>query len=253
MNRTTATLPVCFFMIFTTLLLAACADAPESEVASCESNGIQIIPTATRATDPDLFSAPNTSEDGASNPCPPVATSTANAPVSPPTQFVSTEVVNLSLDAANQDLVATAVGDDMLAVAWLQEDGVYVALSRGGNHFQVRRVDAGVNAHLMFSRANRLHLVTEVDGRIHYRAADQGTHPADVKPLIVSSGENPHVVVDQMNWAHVLFVQDGRLYSARHLSGQDWQFDFAALRGAVHGFALLQRTGISSLGAAHGD
>ena len=74
-----------------------------------------------------------------------------------PEQFVTTEVANLLLDIANQDLAATAMDDDMLAVAWLREDDVYVALSRGGNHFQVRRIDSSGSVSLAFSRANRLH------------------------------------------------------------------------------------------------
>ena len=53
----------------------------------------------------------------------------------------------------NQDLAATAVGDDMLAAAWLSDSDIYVALSRGGNHFQERRVDSGSSVSLAFSRA----------------------------------------------------------------------------------------------------
>ena len=60
-----------------------------------------------------------------------------------PEQFVTTEVANLSLDIENQELAAVAVGDDMLAVAWISDGDVYVALSRGSNHFQVCRVDVG--------------------------------------------------------------------------------------------------------------
>ena len=79
----------------------------------------------------------------------------------------------------------------MLAVAWIQEEAVYVALSRGGNHFQVRRVDAGDDVSLAFSRANRLHVAYEQDGRILYRAADQGTHPADVAPSSWKMARSP--------------------------------------------------------------
>jgi hypothetical protein len=86
---------------------------------------------------------------------------------------------------ANQDLAATAVGDDMLAAAWLSDGDIYVALSRGSNHFQVRRVDSGNSVSLAFSRANRLHVAYEQDGRILYCAADQDTYSADVTPLIV--------------------------------------------------------------------
>jgi hypothetical protein len=112
-----------------------------------------------------------------------------------------------SLDIGSQELAVTAVGDDMIAVAWISEnEGIYVALSRGGNHFQVRRVDSGRSVSLAFSRANRLHMVYEQDGQILYRAADQGVHPADVTPLIVedplhpvTNGRSPQVVVDELN------------------------------------------------------
>ena len=69
---------------------------------------------------------------------------------------------------------------------------IYIALSRGGNHFQVRRVDSGNSVSLAFSRANRLHVAYEQDGRIpSIRAADQGMHPADVDPLIVEDALYP--------------------------------------------------------------
>ncbi|MCZ7672405.1 MAG: hypothetical protein M5U34_37400 [Chloroflexi bacterium] len=139
------------------------------------------------------------------------------------------------MDSANQNLAATAVGDDMLAVAWISEGDIYVALSRGGNHFQVRRVDSGSSVSLDFSRANRLHVAYEQDGRILYRAADQGTHPADVAPLIVEdtlhpvvNGRSPQVVVDELNWAHVLYEQDGSIFKAKHLSNETWLTQFVA-------------------------
>ncbi|MCZ7673894.1 MAG: hypothetical protein M5U34_45600 [Chloroflexi bacterium] len=176
------------FTLVTASLFVACTSPGEPAPPDCNDDSISIVPTATRQTDPDLFSppAPPDGGDGAEY-CPtPIP---AETPVGEfPEQFVTTEVVNLSLDVANQDLAATAVGDDMLAVAWISEsDGIadiYVALSRGGNHFQVRRVDSGNSVSLAFSRANRLHVAYEQDGRILYRAADQGTHPADVAPSL---------------------------------------------------------------------
>ena len=68
-----------------------------------------------------------------------------------------------------------AVGDDMLAVGWVEEGEVVVALARGGNHFQVRPVDRGSRVSLAFSTANRLHVAYEQDGQIHYRAADRAS------------------------------------------------------------------------------
>jgi hypothetical protein len=121
-----------------------------------------------------------------------------------------------------------AVGDDMVGVGWVDEGFVYVALARGGNHFQVRRVDAGSRVSLAFSPANRLHVAYEQDGNILYRAADQGTHPADVPALTVDAGQNPKVVVDELNWAHVLYERDGSIYKAKHLSGEAWYPTFVA-------------------------
>jgi hypothetical protein len=75
----------------------------------------------------------------------------------------------------------------------------------------------------------------EQDGRILYRAADQGVHPADVPPLIVedplhplTNGRSPQVVVDELNWAHVLYEQDGSIFKAKHLSNDAWLTQFVA-------------------------
>lgn len=223
------------FTLVTTSLFVACTSPGEPAPPDCSGDSIAIIPTATRQTDPDLFSppAPPDGGDGADY-CPtPIPAETPAGEF--PEQFVTTEVVNLSLDVANQDLAATAVGDDMLAVAWLSDGDIYVALSRGGNHFQVRRVDSGNSVSLAFSRANRLHVAYEQDGRILYRAADQGTHPADVAPLVVEdplhpviNGRTPQVVVDELNWAHVLYEQDGSIFKAKHLSNETWLTQFVA-------------------------
>lgn len=217
------------------LLISACTGAGQLPQPDCNVDKIAIIPTLTRQTDPNLFSppAPPDGGDGADY-CPtPIPTETSAEEF--PEQFITTKVVNLSLDVANQDLAATAVGDDMLAAAWISDGDIYVALSRGGNHFQVRRVDSGSSVSLAFSRANRLHVAYEQDGRIFYRAADQGAHPADVAPLIVedtlhpvTNGRSPQVVVDELNWAHVLYEQDGSIFKAKHLSNETWLTQFVA-------------------------
>ena len=218
------------------LSLVACATPGEPAPSNCSDEGIAIVPTATRQIDPDLFSPPAPPPDGGDGAdyCPtPIPAETPAEDF--PEQFITTEVVNLSLDVANQDLAATAVGDDMLAVAWISDGDIYVALSRGGNHFQVRQVDSGNSVSLAFSRANRLHAAYERDGQILYRAADQGTHPADVTPLIVedilhpvTNGRTPQVVVDELNWAHVLYEQDGSIFKAKHLSNETWLTQFVA-------------------------
>lgn len=217
----TSSLPL---LLCACLLLIACTAAAPADPCDASTGGILLVPTATRPSDPDLFQPPQPPPPGGSGDCGLAGDPAAAA--GPPTHFVTTAMANLSLDNDDQALAATAVGDDMLAVAWLSAGDVYVALSRGGNHFQVRRVDRGGQAALAFSSANRLHLVYEQDGRLLYRAADQGAHPADAAPIFVGEGESPQVVVDEMNWAHVIFARDGRIYKARHLSGDHWQIEF---------------------------
>jgi hypothetical protein len=211
-----------------TAWLFACA-APPAPSQSCDGGGFILAPTATRPADPDLFSPPAPPPNGGDDVtyCP-TALSEATPPADFPTGFVTTEVTNLSLDSASQELAAAAVGDDMLAVAWIANGDIYVALARGGSHFQVRRLDSGSDVALVFSRANRLHVAYEQDGQILYRAADQGFHPADVNPIFVEYGQNPQVVVDELNWAHVLYEQDGSIYQARHLSNDAWFSQFVA-------------------------
>lgn len=223
------------FILIAVALFAACTSTGEPDPPDCSGDSITIVPTATRQTDPDLFSPPSPPDGGdGADYCPtPIPAETPAEEF--PEQFVTTEVVNLSLDVANQDLAATAVGDDMLAVAWINDGDIYIALSRGGNHFQVRQVDSGGSVSLAFSRANRLHMAYEQDGQILYRAADQGTHPAEVAPLIVedalhpvTNGRSPQVVVDELNWAHVLYEQDGSIFKAKHLSNETWLTQFVA-------------------------
>jgi hypothetical protein len=209
------------------LLATACAPAAEPGPPDCSSGSIQIAPTATRPTDPDLFSPPGPPPDGGDGAvyCPTPAPA-QTSPEEFPEQFVTAEVVNLSLDIVNQDLAAAAVGDDMLAVAWLNDGDIYLALSRGGNHFQARRVDQGESVSLAFSKINRLHLAYEQDGRILYRAADQGTHPADVEAEYVANGRRPQVVLNQYNYAQVLFEDEDAIYQAAHVLTGSWQVGY---------------------------
>lgn len=215
----------CFLITYLLLLLLA-ACSPEQE-PGCSSGGVAILPTATRQADPDLDSPPATPPNGGDG--------TANCPTPPPGQtptatpasgFLATDVVNLSLDIPDQTLADSAAGDDMLAVAWLSEGDIYIALSRGGSHFQTRLLDSGTAISLAFSPANRLHVAYEQDGRILYRAADQGVHPAEAESIYVADGISPQVVVDERNWAHVLYEQNNNIYKARHLSGNAWQTQF---------------------------
>lgn len=200
--------------------------------SSCSNDGFVIAPTATRPRDPDLFSPPEppASGDGAVY-CPTPIVENGPTP-EPLTGFVATDVTNLSLDSAGQELQAVAMGDDMLAAGWVNEGDVHVALARGGNHFQVRRVNGGENVALAFSPANRLHLTHEHNGQVFYRAADQGTHPADAPEIAVGPGRKPQVAVDELNWAHVLYERDGGIYQAKHLSGEQWLTRYVTAAGA---------------------
>lgn len=215
-------------VIWTALVLVSCSVSEEPVPPECGSLSFVTVPTATRPRDPDLSRPPGPppAGDGATY-CPTPAGPATATPV-PAEGFVATEVVNLSLDHRGQEVQAVAVGDDMLAVGWVEDGEVVVALARGGNHFQVRAVDRGSQVSLAFSTANRLHVAYEQDGLVRYRAADQGSHPADVPPLTVGAGQNPQVVVDELNWAHVLYERDGSLYKAKHLSGEEWYETFVA-------------------------
>src|SRR5690606_23944533 len=62
----------------------------------------------------------------------------------------------------------------------------------------------------------------------YYVIADQNEHPADFEPIYVDEGYNPQVVIDELNWAHVIYERDGSIYKAKHLSGYGWFTQFVA-------------------------
>ena len=210
------------------LLLSSIACTPAAEPAEpgCTSQGILIVPTATRERDPDLAQPPQLPMDGGdgriycATPVPP------NEESEPPLAFVATDVVNLSLLIESQELTALAAGDEMLAVAWLTDGLLYIALARGGNQFQVRSVAEAENVSMTFSRANRLHVVYEQEGQLYYRAADHGTHPAEVEAEYVASGRRPQVVLNQYNYAQIIYEEDGGIYQAAHVLTGDWQIGY---------------------------
>lgn len=208
------------------LVLVSCSTVEEPP--GCGNDGLIVLPTATRPRDPDLYNPPGPPPAGDDASYCPTPVSDATATVEPPTTLVATQLVNLSLDMGGQEVQSVAVGDDMVGVGWVDNGSVYVALARGGNHFQVRRIDDGSHVSLAFSPANRLHVAYAQDGQILYRAADQGTHPADVTAIPVDAGQNPRVVVDELNWAHVLYERDGSIFKAKHLSGDQWYPTFVA-------------------------
>ncbi|MFZ1395998.1 MAG: hypothetical protein WAS33_03825, partial [Candidatus Promineifilaceae bacterium] len=232
-----------------TLWLAACASAPAATAPDCAGNSITLLPTATRQADPNLFIPPAPPNGGEANEyCPTPIPATAPS-AQTPEQFVTTEVANLSLDIENQELAAVAVGDDMLAVAWISNGDVYVALSRGGNHFQVRRVDVGSSVSMAFSAANRLHVVYDRMGQVFYRAADQGTHPADTT-FITSPGpgHNPQIAIDSRQWAHVVYEADGNIWHAAHQYEFYWNTELVGAGERPFLITGPQRLGVPEFG-----
>ncbi|MCB8980748.1 MAG: hypothetical protein H6657_25335 [Ardenticatenaceae bacterium] len=211
--------------------------------------GIAIIPTATRQSDPNLFNPPALSSGGNNDAyCPtPAPLTTPLAQI--PERFVTTEVANLSLDIENQDLAAVAIGDDMLAVAWITNGDVYVALSRGGNHFQIRRVDFGSSVSMAFSEANRLHVVYDRMGQVFYRAADQGIHPADTT-FITSPGpgHNPQIAIDARQWAHIVYESNGNIWHAAHQYEFYWDTELVGSGERPFLITGSQRLGVPEFG-----
>jgi len=166
--------------------LASCTAASKPPVPDCSSN-IIIVPTATRQTDPDLYSPPALPNSGDGVVYCPTPAATAVPVTDFTTGFAAADIVNLSLDESHQDVAATAVGDDMLAVAWIEAGEIVVALSRGGSHFQVRWVDSGRHVSLMFSQVNRLHVVYEQNGQICLRPRPSVKTVPSARALLVSS------------------------------------------------------------------
>jgi hypothetical protein len=211
-------------LLLLAFVLISC-NSPASTPGDCTTHsGIHIAPTATLAVDPDLSIPPSVPGDGGDGRvyCP---TTTPPAAATPPTAFVTTQLVNLSLDQDDQLPLAAATGDDMLAVAWKQNGFLYLALARGANALQVRRLERGETMSLAFSPVNRLHLVYDKAGTLFYRYADQGSHPADQPNETVTSGRNPVIVLDRRNYAHIVYELDGQLYHAAQVQTAIWHIN----------------------------
>ncbi|MCA9918837.1 MAG: hypothetical protein KC445_12840, partial [Anaerolineales bacterium] len=232
-----------------TLWLAACTAAPAATAPDCAGDHITILPTATRQADPNLFIPPAPPNGGGVDEYCPTPIPATTLSTQTPEQFVTTEVANLSLDIENQELAAVAVGDDMLAVAWISDGNVYVALSHGGNHFQVRRVDVGSSVAMAFSAANRLHVVYDRMGQVFYRAADQGTHPADTT-FITSPGpgHNPQIAIDSRQWAHIVYEADGNIWHAAHQYEFYWNTELVGAGERPFLITGPQRLGVPEFG-----
>jgi len=233
-------------LLLLAFVLISCS-SPASTPGDCTTHsGIHIAPTATLAVDPDLSIPPSVATAGGDGRvyCP---TATPAAAATPPTAFVTTQLVNLSLDQDDQTPLAAATGDDMLAVAWKQNGFLYLALARGANAMQVRRLERGETMSLAFSPINRLHLVYDKAGTLYYRYADQGAHPADQPNEVVTEGHNPVIVLDRRNYAHIVYEQDGQLYHSAQVQTGLWHmnpvtsgtaFTATPIRGRTFGYLV---------------
>ena len=187
---------------------------PPPTPANCTlaPNGVVPLPTEAAVTDPNL-SIPRTPTP--SNPPPtPLPYCTPQPPDNPPPptetpvppeQFLASDVSNLSLSPDDENVVTSAMGDDILAIAWIKNGGLYVSITQGGTYLQGRFIDNADNASMVFSPINRLHLAYEREGNIYYRTADQGEHPASSPSSFITAGSNPQVVLDQGYWAHIIY------------------------------------------------
>ncbi len=218
-------------LLFLLLVVAVVACSPATPPPPPDCGGV-VVPVATRPmqADPDLLGVPTPTPPAGGEPglCPTLLPEPTATPETYPTGFTGADLVNVTLDIPRQDIRDAATGDDMIAIGWIEDEQVYVALSRGGKYLQVRAIDQGQDVSLAFSRANRLHVAYEKDGDIYYRAADQGIHPAFSPSIYVDAGIYPNVVVDQANWAHVLYEQSGSIFKAKHLANDSWLTQFVA-------------------------
>ena len=210
-------------LLLTVLLVAPACTLTTAPIVDCSQDTIKPAPTATRLNDPDLSKAPESSSGGSIGAFCPTPQPISTAATDYPEQFVATELVNLSINPDDQEIEAVAVGDDMLAVAWLTDGNIQIALSRGGSHFQVREIGSGEAISLVFSAVNRLHVTYEKDGQIFYRAADEGTHPADVDSEFVADGTNPTVILNQFNYAQIVFEVGNEFHHAAQFMRESWQ------------------------------
>ena len=216
----TTGLSISFYLLLA-LLLAGCAAPAPPPAGACQPDTHGLIPLPTRALglDPDLMQPPPAGGLSGGGACAPVETILPNTSLT----FTAAPLRNESIDPADQHLAAAAVGDDVLALAWLSGGDLFVSVARGGSFLQARRISSAQNADLVFSAVNRLHLVYEQDGQIHYRAADLGARQAAFDFWRqVGPGHNPRLTLDANNRAHVFYELDGAIWHAEHQHDLYW-------------------------------
>jgi hypothetical protein len=221
------------------LLLSACAGSdinlPTGDCRLPEAGVLYIQPTATAYADPVLTptAAPPVTLTPTTTPtvtitptatplpyCTPTPTP-AGQGYATPTPFMrgrgAGEVRNLTLSPDDATIETAAAGRHNAAVAWREGLLLVVATSDGGSDFQARPLGPGEQAALVFSRTDRLHLVYVHDGRMHYRAAAAGIHPAIAPETLIGPGSRPSLALDNRGWAHLLYIDGGM---ARHRAQQ---------------------------------
>lgn len=119
-------------MLLITLIVTACNTSEEVTPPACDSGGLLIALTATHPVyvPPTL----SNSSEGAVY-CPTAAPDDIALATIYPEQFTTAEITNLPLDSGDQELAATAVGDDMTALAisfpvWKRKAAVTYLLSK---------------------------------------------------------------------------------------------------------------------------
>ena len=135
----------------------SCASGDEPPLPDCNNpNGIALAPIREMQTDPDIWSPPAPSSSGGElSPgyCPP--TEEGEKENNPLERFISADVVDATLDIGAQRILASAIGDNALAVAWQENGMIEVAITRGRTRLQAQSIDEGSTASMIFSKINR--------------------------------------------------------------------------------------------------
>ncbi len=203
---------LCVFSGCTTGTTALCAP----QVA-----GIAVYATPLSQSDPDR----NTSAT-AYNGEPQVACAPTESPLPTPdgTPIVAQAgtLLNLDHNAANQHVQAVAVGDDSLAIGWEQAGDLWYATAHGGRSLKPRPFTAGQQIALAYSHVDRLHIAWEQDSHIYYASADDGDTVTDT-PITIDTGTDPHILVDDGGWTHIIFTNEfGHFQHRRDRGNGNW-------------------------------
>lgn len=205
---------------------------PAAEPCGSSTQEIILLPTSEPNEDPDL-TGENPRDYVYAQDC-----DTVIDPTKEPTESVvhMGQMQNVTLDSHDAHIESVVASAHMTAVAWTQDGGVYVGISRGQGSFEIDRVDDGSHPDLAVSGANRLHLVYEKQGALYYRTADGDAHPADDEFTVFGIlGTEPQIEVDLSNWAHIVYKSLGQPNHIIHMGGDNW---FSVSLPAANDFSL---------------